>query len=341
MNLNIVCFFLFLILFSCKNSNIEDSISRSQIEILSEKVNKNPSKILPLINRAKYNLEKEKFESALFDLKQCLQIDSLHSESNYLASLCYFEISKYDRTKQEYGKYALSCVKNSLIRDKNNYKSLALYGEINIAYAKYNDAIDLFNRSLKQNYNQHKIHHLMGYAFKKNNQLENALNCYQNSININPDYIEPYIEIALIYQQKNDTLTKTFYENALKLDSTNIIVLYNLALYYQNNLKYNNALETYNKLLNYDSFNANTHYNIGFIHMELDLHEVAVNNFADAIYSNSVFYEAYYARGICFETLGNIAQAEVDYERSIEINPEYKYAVDALNNLKNNNKKYN
>jgi len=75
--------------------------------------------------------------------------------------------------------------------------------------------------------------------------------------------------------------------------------------------------------------------------MELDLHDVAVNNFADAIYSNSVFYEAYYARGICFETLGNIAQAEVDYERSIEINPEYKYAVDALNNLKNNNKKYN
>ena len=198
MNLNIVYFFLFLILFSCKNSNVEDSISRSQIEILSEKVNKNPSKILPLINRAKYNLEKEKFESALFDLKQCLQIDSLHSESNYLASLCYFEISKYDRTKQEYGKYALNCVKNSLIRDINNYKSLALYGEINIAYAKYNDAIDLFNRSLKQNYNQHKIHHLMGYAFKKNNQLENALNCYQNSININPDYIEPYIEIALV-----------------------------------------------------------------------------------------------------------------------------------------------
>ena len=158
---------------------------------------------------------------------------------------------------------------------------------------------------------------------------------------INPDFIEPYIEIALIYQLKNDTLTTTFYNNALKLDSTNIIVLYNLALYYQNNLNYNMALETYNKLLKYDSFNSNTHYNIGFIHMELDLHNIAVHNFADAIYSNSVFYEAYYARGICFETLGNIAQAEVDYKRSIEINPDYKFAIDALENLRNNNKKYN
>ena len=112
-------------------------------------------------------------------------------------------------------------------------------------------------------------------------------------------------------------------------------------MYYQNNLNYNIALETYNRLLKYDSFNSNTHYNIGFIHMELDLHNIAVNNFADAIYSNSVFYEAYYARGICFETLGNIAQAEVDYKRSIEINPDYKFAIDALENLRNNNKKYN
>ena len=96
-----------------------------------------------------------------------------------------------------------------------------------------------------------------------------------------------------------------------------------------------------NKLLDFDAFNANTHYNIGFIHMELDLFDIAVNNFADAIYSNTAFYEAYYARGICFETLGNIAQAEVDYKRAIEINPDYKYAKDALQNLKTNNQKYN
>jgi tetratricopeptide (TPR) repeat protein len=74
--------------------------------------------------------------------------------------------------------------------------------------------------------------------------------------------------------------------------------------------------------------------------MELDLFDIAVNNFADAIYSNSLFYEAYYARGVCFETLGNIAQAEVDYSRAIEINPEYSYAVDALDNLRTNNIKY-
>ncbi len=331
---------IFFTFFSCINNNQDHKRSKSKITILSESVNDNPNDIIPLLNRAKYNLDKNKYESALFDLKQCIKLDSLNSECNYLAALSYFEISKYDKTKTDYGKYALECIKKSVKHKLDHYLAFGLFGEINIAYARYQEAIDMFNKSLSIEYNQDKIHHLMGYSFKKLGQFEISMNCFQNSININPDFIEPYIEIALIYQAKNDTLTKTFYRNALKIDSSNIIVLYNLGLYYQNNLFYNEALSTYNDLLSYDSFNANTHYNIGFIHMELDLHEIAVNNFADAIYSNSAFYEAYYARGICFETLGNIAQAEVDYNRSIEINPDYLYAKDALKNLNNNNIKY-
>ncbi|CAI8240595.1 MAG: Uncharacterised protein [Cryomorphaceae bacterium] len=74
--------------------------------------------------------------------------------------------------------------------------------------------------------------------------------------------------------------------------------------------------------------------------MELGLYDIASNNFADAIYSNSEFFEAYYSRGNCFETLGNIEQAEIDYKRAIEINPEYTFAVEALEQLQSKNNKY-
>lgn len=331
---------VFLSLVSCITNDNKENIPKSEITLLSEEIIKNPNDINALLDRVDYNLEKEKYESALFDLQQCLLLDSLNSKCNYLASLSYFEISKYDKTKVDYGKLALKHIRNSIKNDEKNYLALALYGEINVAYARYKEAIDFFNKSLEIEYNQYATHHLMGYAFKKLDQLDVAVNCFQNSININPDYLQSYIEAALVYQLKNDTLAETFYKNALKIDSSNIIVLYNLGLYYQNNQVYNDALDTYNELLENDAFNSNAHYNIGFIHMELDLFDIAVNNFADAIYSNSVFYEAYYARGVCFETLGNIAQAEVDYARAIEINPEYVYAVDALDNLRTNNMKY-
>ena len=75
--------------------------------------------------------------------------------------------------------------------------------------------------------------------------------------------------------------------------------------------------------------------------MELKLYDVAVNNFSDAIYSNPNFHEAYYSRGNCFETLGNVRQAESDYRRAIEINPQYTYAIQALEDLLEKNRIYN
>ena len=330
----------FLLFSACNVVEENDNVKKSEISLLSEKINKNPSNTDYLIDRAMFNLDKNKHESALFDLKQCLLIDSLNSEFNFLAAQSYFEISKYDKTKSEYGKLALECIKKSTDSDPNNHLALSLHGELNIAYARYKQAIDLFNKSLKIKYNQFKTHHLMGYAFKQLNQHDIAIDCFQNSISINPIYTQSYIEIGLIYQLRNDTLTEIYYNNVLDIDSSDVITLYNLALYYQDNKLYNKALVTYNKLLVFDAFNTNTHYNIGFIHMELKLFNIAINNFADAIYSNSVFYQAYYARGVCFETLGNIAQAEVDYRRAIEINPDYTFAIDALEVLINTNKKY-
>ena len=67
---------------------------------------------------------------------------------------------------------------------------------------------------------------------------------------------------------------------------------------------------------------------------------LAVNNFSDAIYSDNLFYEAYYSRGVCHETLGNIMQAEVDYKRAIEIDSNYVYAIEALQELQEKNKNY-
>ena len=41
------------------------------------------------------------------------------------------------------------------------------------------------------------------------------------------------------------------------------------------------------------------------------------------------------------ETLENIKQAEIDYKRAIEINPEYTFAIEALEQLQLKNKTFN
>jgi tetratricopeptide (TPR) repeat protein len=182
---------------------------------------------------------------------------------------------------------------------------------------------------------------LMGYAFKEIGLTDNAIDCFRNSLNINPDFIESHIQLGQIFHLLGDSTALTYYNNALKLEPLDQMVLYNKALFFQSQLDWNNALEAYNQLHKVNPFHANGHYNLGFIHMELELYDLATNNFSDAIYSDSEFYEAYYSRGNCFETAGNVLQAESDYKRAIEINPKYVYALEALDNLRIKNKRYN
>jgi len=335
-----IAFVLVLLLSACGLQE-NDKNKKSEIVLLSESIQNDPTNTALLLDRANYNKERNNLESALFDLNQCVQLDSLNSTFHYSVAEIYFELSKRPNAN---GKYP-GLVKNHLTKaiqlNESDEKSQALLGELMLAYAKYKEAIEHFNISLKIEYNQAKTHMLMGYAFKQLAQDDNAINCFRNAVNVDPEFKEGFVQLGQMFHLKGDTIAVVYYNNALTLDPSDEMILYNKALFYQSIMDWNAALEAYADLHKVSAFHSSGHYNIGFIHMELGLYEVAANNFSDAIYSNSEFFEAYYSRGNCFETLGNIAQAEVDYKRAIEINPNYTFAVDALKQLQLKNKNYN
>ena len=66
--------------------------------------------------------------------------------------------------------------------------------------------------------------------------------------------------------------------------------------------------------------------------MELHNYRISVNYFSDVIVTNKDYYKAYYARGICYEKLGDIINAERDYRTALRIFPDYQDARSQLNN---------
>jgi len=335
-----IAFFSVLLLCACGVGS-ENNTEKLEIILLSEAIQKDPTNTILLLDRANYNKGLAQLESALFDLNQCVQLDSLNPDFHYYVAEIYFELSK---RKNANGKYP-SLAKNHLIKaidlNDKDHRYHALLGELMLAYAKYKEAVDCFNASLIIEYNQAKTHMLIGYAFKQLGQDDDAINCFRNAVNVNPEFKEGFVQLGQMFHVKGDTIALVYYNNALQLDSADVMTLYNKALFYQSVMDWNAALEAYADLHEINFTHSNGHYNIGFIHMELGLYDVASNNFSDAIYSNSEFFEAYYSRGNCFETLGNIKQAEIDYKRAIEINPDYAFAVEALEQLQLKNKKYN
>ena len=333
--------FVAVLLLSACGVNDTDKNKKSEIVLLSESIENDPTNTTLLLDRAKYNKNRNNLESALFDLNQCVKLDSLNNTFHYAVAEVYFELSKKPNANGKYPGLVKHHLTKAIKLNEKDEKSQALLGELLLAYAKYKEAIEHFNASLKIEYNQAKTHMLMGYAFKQLSQTDNAINCFRNAVNINPDFFEAHVQLGQTFHLLGDTNAINYYNNALNINSDDELTLYNKALFFQSKLDWNNALESYASLHRISPFHSSGHYNIGFIHMELGLYDIATNNFSDAIYSNSEFYEAYYSRGICFETLGNIKQAESDYTRAIEIKPDYEFAIEALNNLRNNNIIYN
>ena len=327
-------------LLGCSNNNDKNKI-RSEIAILSDSIKKAPRDTRLLFERYIYNNKRNNLESAVFDLKQCVQLDSLNDIFHFELARVSFELSKNPNANVKYPAFVKKHIKKAIELNDKDYRYHSLLGELLLAYAKYKKAIDSFNRSLTIEYNQPNTHMLMGYAFKQLEQDDNAINCFRNALNIDPEFKEAFIQLGNIFTLKADTLAIIYYNNALNIDPKDEVVLYNKAYFYQSILAWNEALEAYADLHKINAFHSNGHYNIGFIHMELGLYDIAANNFSDALYGNSEFFEAYYSRGNCFETLGNISQAESDYRKAIEINPEYVFAIEALELLEEKNKKFN
>ena len=183
-----IAFIALLILASC--SSFKQKEQKSEIQILSEKIAQNPTDIYLLYSRVDYNKSKNELESALFDLKEIVRLDSLDANNHYNIAEVYFELSKVQNPNPQYPSLVKYHLEKAVKIDPKNKKALALMGELLLAYNKYQDAIKSFNESLKIEYNQEKTHMLMGYAFKQLKQTDDAINCFRNAVNINPDFNE-------------------------------------------------------------------------------------------------------------------------------------------------------
>ena len=59
----------------------------------------------------------------------------------------------------------------------------------------------MFNSSLELDYNQSNVHLLLGYCFKNLNNIENSITCFYNSIDVDPQHVESYIQLGQVYHK--------------------------------------------------------------------------------------------------------------------------------------------
>ena len=345
-------FFLFsLFLFSCVSEKENPNKFNHVTEIvkISQFIENDITNDSLYVIRAEINIKKQNYQEALKDLNQAVILDSTNGYAHYLIGDILLDLAKQIKGTENSLLLALQHFNNSILLESNLAYSYQKAGEIMLYLASskdiynFSEAIDLLIKSSIINDKIFKTYDLLGYCYMEIGDYKNSINSYQKSISLNPGNEEAYLQIGNLFSMNYDLNAVEYYEKVIELNPKNRIAQYNIGILYQNNQMYLESQESYHKLFDgtEDKIYSDANFNLGFIFME-DLNDFknAINYFADAVRVNPNYYTAYYSMGLCYQSFGDIKNAEKFYRKSLDIYPDYELSIKSLNKLLKDNKKY-
>ncbi len=308
-------------------SEVLDSTEDSAMQSINEKIRKD-------INNPDLYLERSLIYEALGDNQAAVDdIDrALRIDSNYLNTLIAqvnFLLKRGD----------LNTTSNILSHAQRKHPEASIvYEKLSELYLiADNNKKALENADLAVKYDKYnaKAYYLKGYSFIQLGDTAKSISSFQTAAEQNPDYYEAYIQLGIIYASLDDPLALEYYNNALEVRPDNKEALYGIGMYQQEHEMLNEALETYTTLTKKHPEFREAYFNLGFIHMfYLKLYSQAKVHFTEAIEVDPNYFEAYYNRGYCHELLGDIGNAEKDFNKALTIRPDYTLAAQGLTRLK-------
>ncbi|MEN9640376.1 MAG: hypothetical protein RLZZ262_2245, partial [Bacteroidota bacterium] len=223
--------------------------------------------------------------------------------------------------------------------DGNNTDCMLKKAGIDIAKRQYDEARNLINGALKINEYLPFAYYLRGRMYKETGDTTLAYSSYKTAIDVDPTYYDAYIEIGLIYSKEKNDLAQEYFSSAIDIKPNSVEAYYAKAMFLQETgfrdaNRYNLAFACYDSILKIEPKFFAAHFNKGFVHLEyLQNYQQGIDEFNQAIAAFPGYYQAYYNRGLCYESLGLKQSAEADYRAALQIVPTYTEAALALGRI--------
>ncbi len=302
-----------------------------ELAALNKRIADNPNDYSAYLARARYYGDHEMYNEAFTDISRAIAVDSARADIYLYQGELYFA--------QQNVQAAYDSYKKCLSFDSLNIDGLLKKTGIDIVLANYDIAKSQINTALKQNEYNPYAYYLRGRLYKTIGDTTLAASSYKTAIEVDPNYYDAYIEVGLLYAAKKNDLAKEYYTSAIALRPKSIEAWYNKAMYLQETgfrkkERYKEAFACYDSILGIDPGFVAAHFNKGFIWLEyLNQYDSASTHFSKAISLYPEYYQAYFNRGLCYESLNRKKEAEADYRKALAINPQYTEAAKSLSRV--------
>ncbi len=171
----------------------------------------------------------------------------------------------------------------------------------------------------------------LGNSFYYRKNLNEGIDCYQKSININPDLEEAHNNLGILLKDlKSYPEAEKEYRTVIKLNPDDADAHYNLGVLLSDLKNYPEAEKEYRTAIKLNPDYAVAHNNLGNLLKDLKNYPEAEKEYRAAIKINPDYADAHYNLGVLLYDLKNYPEAEKEYRTAIKLNPDY---ADAHNNL--------
>jgi tetratricopeptide (TPR) repeat protein len=207
--------------------------------------------------------------------------------------------------------------------------------EIHLYMKEYAQAKLMLRQVISINDELAQIYFIQGLIAIETSDTLGAIRNFQVTIDKEPDYYAAYMQAGKIYSNQGDPLAIQYLKSAIDLQPNMYEAHYLLGLFYQEHGFPDEAHQEYEYISSkIDSTLADPYFNRGYIEMVYKANfEEAAKWFGKAIYWKPDYADAWYNRGFSYELDGKLAKAKTDYQKTMELEPNFPLAIKGLNRI--------
>jgi protein O-mannosyl-transferase len=191
----------------------------------------------------------------------------------------------------------------------------------------WKDSETLFRHALAVTEKNYLAHNNLGVALDKKGQFDEAFYHYQETIRLNPNYVESYNNLGTAFNRKGQTDEAIAqYREAIRRKPNTPSAHYNLGNALDRKGQLAEAIVQYQEAIRLNPDFAEAHNNLGIALLKNGRTDEAIHQFREAIRLKSDYPEAHYNLGIASGNKGSVGDEIGQYREAVRLRPDYAEA---------------
>lgn len=304
-----------------EQATIDDKLIELNQAILSDADND-----VLYIERADYYLFLNKTDSALRDILFAIDIDDKNADHYNSLSDAYLAMGNPDK--------CYDALEKAVQLDPKNQEALLKKAQLYLIMRSYDKTYSTLDELLAEDKFAPIAYFVRAMAMVEQADTAGAIKNLQIAIDQKQDYYEAQLQLGVLFSRQGNPIAVNYLQNAIELMPQSIESYYQLALFFQENASIASAVKTYNSILDIQPEYIPALYNLGYISLvyEQDFRK-ASDYFTQVVQLSPEYAEAFYNRGYSYELMGQYDLARKDYTQTLKLSSNYALAIEALNRL--------